>query len=86
MQAAAPRPGSASRELARLRAEAQQLRQQTNELARARQQIQTLNQRMASDGGKGVRGGGQEEPGAAFEAETEKTQHMNACINNLRLY
>lgn len=23
--------------------------------------------------------------GAAFQAETEKTQHMNACINNLRL-
>jgi len=74
-------------ELARLRAEAQQLRQQTNELARARQEIQSLNQRAASEAeARASETETRRGQMAAQQAESEKTQRMNACINNLRLF
>jgi hypothetical protein len=67
------------RELARLRNEVSQLRKQTNELAKARQEIQALNQRAASETEA------RRSAAAAFQAENQKTQRLNACINNLRL-
>lgn len=83
----APAREAQVRELARLRAEAQQLRQQTNELARARQEIQRLNQRAASEAEtRASETEARRSQSAALQAENEKTEHMNACINNLRLY
>jgi membrane protein involved in colicin uptake len=83
----APARQAQVRELARLRAEAQQLRQQTNELARARQEIQTLNQRAASEAqARASETEARRSQSAALQAESEKTQRMNACINNLRLF
>ena len=67
------------RELARLRNEVSQLRRQTNELAKARQEIQALNQRAATETEA------RRSAAAAFQAENQKTQRLNACINNLRL-
>jgi chromosome segregation ATPase len=67
------------RELARLRNEVSQLRRQTNELAKARQEIQMLNQRAASETEA------RRSAAAALQAENQKTQSLNACINNLRL-
>jgi chromosome segregation ATPase len=66
-------------ELARLRNEVSQLRAQTNELAKARQEIQVLHQRAASEAEA------RRSAAAAFQAENQKTQSLNACINNLRL-
>ncbi len=83
----APAREAQVRELARLRAEAQHLRQQTNELARARQEIQTLNRRAASEAEtRASETEARRGQVAALQAESEKTQRMNACINNLRLY
>jgi septal ring factor EnvC (AmiA/AmiB activator) len=74
-------------ELARLRAEAQQLRQMTNELVRARQEIQTLHDRAASEAeARAAETEARRSQSAALQAENAKAQHMNACINNLRLF
>jgi hypothetical protein len=70
------------RDLARLRGEVARLRQQTNELAKARQEIQTLNQRIVSETEARTRSGAAAQ---AAQAEAQKAQHANACINNLRL-
>jgi hypothetical protein len=79
--AEAPLPVAQVRELARLRNEVAQLREQTNELARARQQIQALNQRAAAGGAPG---------GAAVIATPSgvfpsQEQSANICLKNLRL-
>jgi len=75
------------REMARLRAEAQQFRQLTNELVRARQEIQTLHDRAASEAeARAVETEARRSQSAAVQAENEKAQRMNACINNLRLF
>jgi hypothetical protein len=70
------------RDLARLRGEVARLREKTNELAKARQEIQTLNQRIASDAE--VRAGSAAALQAS-QAEAQRMQNVNACINNLRL-
>ncbi len=69
-----------TRDLARLRNEVAQLRKQSNDLVKARQEIQTLNQRVTSEAeaGKGAL--------AQAQAENQKLQSANACINNLRLF
>ena len=66
-------------ELARLRNEVSQLRKQSNDLVKARQEIQTLHQRVTSEAeaGKGAL--------AQAQAENQKLQSANACVNNLRL-
>jgi chromosome segregation ATPase len=68
-----------TRELARLRNEVSQLRKQSNDLVKARQDIQTLHQRVASEAeaGKGAL--------AQAQAENQKLQNFNACVNNLHL-
>jgi chromosome segregation ATPase len=68
-----------TRELARLRNEVSQLRKQTNALAKAQQEIQTLNQQVASEA--------EARKGAVAEvqAQAQKMQNANVCINNLRL-
>jgi uncharacterized phage infection (PIP) family protein YhgE len=70
------------RDLARLRSEVTRLRTQTNELAKARQQIQTLNQRIASETEARAQSGAALQ---ATQAEAQRVQNVNACINNLRL-
>ena len=73
-------------ELARLRGEVQKLRTQTNALAKAQHEIQTLQQRVES-----VTETSRDQAAALQAAEAQKrqtvqsVQHMNACINNLRL-
>jgi hypothetical protein len=78
-RAGAPLSAAQMIELARLRNEVSQLRQQTNELARARQEIQVLNQRVASEAqasrnAAALQARAQDERGAA-----------NVCISNLRI-
>jgi DNA repair exonuclease SbcCD ATPase subunit len=70
------------RDLARLRGEVARLRAQTNELAKARQHIQELDQRLASAADAKTRS---TEALQAAQAEAQKGQNANACINNLRL-
>jgi DNA repair exonuclease SbcCD ATPase subunit len=70
------------RDLARLRGEVARLRQQTNELAKARQQIQDLNQRLAVESDASTRAARVTQ---AAQAQAQKAQNDNACINNLRL-
>jgi hypothetical protein len=70
------------RDLARLRGEVARLREQTNALAKARQDIQVLNQRIASDTEARTRSGAALQ---AVQAEAQKAQNANACINNLRI-
>jgi hypothetical protein len=70
------------RDLARLRGEVARLRQQTNELAKARQQIQDLNQRLAVESDASTRAVAVTQ---AAQAQAQKAQNDNACINNLRL-
>ena len=78
-RAAAPLSAAQVIELARLRNEVSQLRQQTNELVRARQEIQMLNQRVASEAQAGRNA-------VALQARAmEQVSAANACINNLRI-
>jgi chromosome segregation ATPase len=70
------------RDLARLRGEVARLREQTNQLAKARQEIQALQQRITSEAEARTRTGAALQ---AAQAEGQKVQHANACINNLRL-
>lgn len=72
-----------TRDLARLRNEVAQLRKQTNELTKARQEIQTLQQRMASEADASRDAVAQAH--AQFQAQAQKIQNLNTCINNLRL-
>ena len=71
------------RDLARLRGEVARLREKTNELVKARQEIQTLNERIASDTEARTRSGAALQ---ASQAEAQRLQNVNACINNLRLF
>jgi DNA repair exonuclease SbcCD ATPase subunit len=80
---------SQKRELVKLRSEVVKLRAQTKDMTKAQQEIDTLTQRLAA-----VTASSQD-AAAALQAETQKRQgiesaqqqqqHMNACINNLRL-
>jgi hypothetical protein len=70
------------RDMARLRGEVARLRQQTNELAKARQQIQALDQRLKTESDTRTRTAAVAQ---AAQAEAQKVQSDNACINNLRL-
>jgi hypothetical protein len=69
------------REVARLRGEVARLREATDGLAKARQEIQTLNQRVASETEARAQSGAALQ---AAQAETQRTQNMNVCLDNLR--
>ncbi len=69
-------------DLAKLRAEVARLRAQTTELAKARQQIQALDQRLKTESDTRTRTAAVAQ---AAQAEAQKVQSDNACINNLRL-
>jgi len=81
------------RELARLRNEVARLHGQTNELAKAKQEIQTLAQRVAAEAearknAVAVADAAQaanQKIQADAQAEAQRQNNMNACINNLRL-
>jgi chromosome segregation ATPase len=87
-QEAASASGSAEaqkHELARLRAEVSKLRGQSKELSEAQQETQKLNECLASttENLKGQSAALKEE--IQKKQSTESVQHINACINNLRL-
>lgn len=87
-QAAARASSSAEsqkHELVRLRAEVSTLRGQSKALSEAQQEIQKLSGRLASttENLKDQSAALQEE--IQKKQSTESGQHMNACINNLRL-
>jgi RNA polymerase sigma factor (sigma-70 family) len=84
--AAASVQESQRRELARLRNEASQFRQQTNELSRARQQIQALNQRLAAGGTGGRQAASSASiPSDLSEVFTNENRRVDLCIRNLRM-